>query len=775
MWTLIRIKGANIAAFKEFDYTLTPGVTTLVFGNNMDNDSQGSNGSGKSALLEAISIATTGETLRKVKMDEIINDDFDEATVEAVFHNSMTGEDFVVSRLLSRKNPQQISCSIYKDSIEACTDETKQSGVIEYNKYILDKIGLTKDDIFNNYILCKHKFHNFLSSSDKDKKDIINRFSNAIIVDEAINELEKDLSPARKKLQDAELEVSRIEGSVNAIEEQIVQAKDNIANEKNNKVRRKQELEDSIKSQRSKIKSANEGIRESNNKILLLDEVYNQIADIESDDSLSFQQCYHGILDVFNNNNITGLENWEEKSKELSDRLQIEKDKQVQITQKVDDAHAKMSKSQQELSRLQTVYSTFEVSFNQRAEVLRKDLLAIQEKMEAAQYELQTIQGKQKNVKMQIADLQNKIAGIIVCPKCSHSFVLDSKIDVEETKKEIKKLDEERNLFAEKSSIKESEIEQLDLAKKESSSKQKALSNELEIEAAKLRKVLMEVNSLLNSYQGLKVEASKIDGKVNNIEKEFNDMLNDMFDSAFDIVDRLTREIKGIIQQHRVNISTCNGAINTFQQSINDLDSIEDNSLIAQLELKLKEYDVKHASAIDMKSKAENEVNNLLEQEQRFVEFKTHLANTKIDALSQMTNEFLEKIGSDIRIRFSGYTVLKSGKVRDKISISLIRNGIDCGSFDKFSEGEKARVNLANILAMNKLTNVNCEEGKGLDLLILDEILEATDEYGLANIFEALNSLQITSLVVSHGNIAENYPYRLVVSKHNGVSFINEN
>ena len=55
---------------------------------------------------------------------------------------------------------------------------------------------------------------------------------------------------------------------------------------------------------------------------------------------------------------------------------------------------------------------------------------------------------------------------------------------------------------------------------------------------------------------------------------------------------------------------------------------------------------------------------------------------------------------------------------------------------------------------------------------ILDEILEATDEQGLSKIFDALNQLQITSLVVSHGNIAEGYPYKTVVNKLNGVSYI---
>lgn len=129
-------------------------------------------------------------------------------------------------------------------------------------------------------------------------------------------------------------------------------------------------------------------------------------------------------------------------------------------------------------------------------------------------------------------------------------------------------------------------------------------------------------------------------------------------------------------------------------------------------------------------------------------------------------------IGSDIRVSLSGFTMLKSGKVRDKISVSLLRDGVDCGSFEKFSKGEQTRVELASILALHKLTNVNCEEGKGLNLLIFDEILDATDEQGLTNVFNALNETHITSLVVSHGNIAENYPNRLVVNKRNGVSFI---
>ena len=171
--------------------------------------------------------------------------------------------------------------------------------------------------------------------------------------------------------------------------------------------------------------------------------------------------------------------------------------------------------------------------------------------------------------------------------------------------------------------------------------------------------------------------------------------------------------------------------------------------------------------------KLEKQSGELMCQAEVFAQFKSYLANTKIAALAQVTNEFLESIGSDIRLQLSGFTTLKSGKVREKISVSLLRSGMDCGSFDKFSEGEKCRVNLATILAMQKLVNGNCEGDKGLDLIVLDEILSPVDEDGLASMFGALNKSGITALVVSHGNISESYPYKLIINKQDGKSYIN--
>ena len=67
MWKLNELYAENICAFSELHYVLHQGVTTLGFGNNMDNESQRSNGSGKSALIESIAVGITGSPLRKVK------------------------------------------------------------------------------------------------------------------------------------------------------------------------------------------------------------------------------------------------------------------------------------------------------------------------------------------------------------------------------------------------------------------------------------------------------------------------------------------------------------------------------------------------------------------------------------------------------------------------------------------------------------------------------------------------------------------------------------
>lgn len=102
MWKLTTIEAENLCAFRRLSYTLQQGVTTLIFGDNRDNDSQQSNGAGKSALLECIAIGITGSPLRKIRSEEIINDTADECRINLHLANDASNEELVVSRCIPR-------------------------------------------------------------------------------------------------------------------------------------------------------------------------------------------------------------------------------------------------------------------------------------------------------------------------------------------------------------------------------------------------------------------------------------------------------------------------------------------------------------------------------------------------------------------------------------------------------------------------------------------------------------------------------------------------
>lgn len=776
MWKLNNIHAENLCAFKELDYTLKQGVTTLVFGNNLDNDSQKSNGSGKSALIETIAIGIGGTPLRKIKNEEIINDAADECFIRLEFLNDSSTEIFIIERKISRKSASVVKCSIIRDGKPVETDEAIRSSVSEYDKYILEKLGINKDELYNNFVLSKHKFQDFLSCSDKEKKEIINRFSNGILVDKAIEKLEEDMVPLQNELNEANLNVANIDGRVSMLQEQI-EAEENAKEERaKTKLQKIEEKESLVVSKRAEIRKHNEEIDSINAALGRLDNVDGKLQTIEEDDKIAPNEAVERIAALFKDASITGLSDWKQNIAEKEQSI-------LSLEKKLEENSASVSAVESQLNGLKEDYDTLSEDYKKFSSKYPGRLKEYDDTIALQQQEIVSLtESVKQNTRVKrslnsaIEELKTKLAGTIKCPKCSHEFLLSDKdFNVEEAEKKL--------------ALNKQKVSDLDSCIKEQNSnlaeyenqidKTKSLKSKLREENTnweeKLSSVQSSINRLKSKINDLNLFQKTTSDKIVMIQGDLNNIRKKIFDEAFNLLDDEINKKERATKQLKETISTTEGSIDTLQQTIKELKEASDNEIIESLRLRLKEFLKKSVDAVSEKSKIEVKLNALKEQGQRFVEFKTYLANTKIEALSKITNEFLESIGSDIRIKFSGYTILKTGKLRDKISISIIRDGIDSGSFGKLSEGEKARVNLANILAMHKLINVNCDGDKGLDLLVLDEILEAVDENGLANMFSAINHIGVTALVVSHGNVAENYPYKLIINKQNGESYIDEN
>lgn len=771
MWTLRQVYAKNLCAFKQLDYTLLQKHTTLIFGNNMDNDSQGSNGSGKSAMLEAIAIGITGETLRRIKMDEIINDAEDEATVSLLLQNNTTGEYLSIKRVISRKTAQIIKVSIYDDETDCNIKHIEQAGVADYNKFILETLGLTKDDVFSNFILSKHKYSSFLSSSDREKKEIINRFSNGVMVDESIAALQEDMIPIQESLKQAELNVANHTGRVETLQEQINTAITESTERSQKKAERIANWNEAIAGKRAYIREQNVLINKSDELLEQYDKTDEVLQKLENSKK-DTGACFEIISERFTSCALPLPKDFAAISIKNQKELEVVTTEYSNVQQQLIQHEKKIATAKSSYEKLLKQHEKFQENFKKKSTKIENQINELLDSIKKLDAENSNLRSQRTKLEADIASLQKQLAGIIVCPKCQHEFTLANDIDINEVKLRLQDRNGETQYILQNIEANEKRISDITTKGREARKEQDEL-NRSKIEwSNKITETCTALDELSRNTSYLTNKMQNLQHQMNTLQKSIDDARTNLFDDSYAILDEAIRKQEYEAKQAELNINNANGAIQSYEESIRDIENSSETDMIESLKANKKKYEKELVLAISEKETIERKLNSYKEQEATFTEFKTHLANTKIDALSHITNEFLEAIGSDIRIAFSGFTVLKSGKIRDKISISLIRDGVDCGSFDKFSEGEKARVNLANILAMHKLTNVNCDDDKGLDLLILDEILEATDEQGLSNIFDALNQLQITSLVVSHGNIAEGYPYKTVVNKLNGVSYI---
>lgn len=774
MWKLKSIEAENLCAFRSLAYTLQQGVTTLIFGNNKDNDSQQSNGAGKSALLECIAVGLTGSPLRKIRTEEIINDAAEQCRIILHLANDASNEELIIARSIPRKGASTVACKLYRGGELVTTDEAVQHSVDAYNKYILEKLGITREELLNNFILSKYRYEDFLSSSDKEKKEIINRFSNGILVDEAIARVEEDIEPLSSEQQKIDLELAGFDGRIEMLQEQI--AKEVAAGEERgrNRETRIAELEEAIASKREYIRTHKETLTGIDATIAEVDKADKELQALESSDT-SLEECLKAIDAVMTLLPDARRTDWNHTLKLKKEDLLLAQSSLENLDASVNHAEAILKEKYDAFEKFKVQYTDFVTQYGDKCEEYSTRLQEIDKTLRNLASRLEELRRKRRVISAGIDELSNKLAGSITCPKCGHEFlVAQPNFDIEAGTKELRLRQQQLseingNIEAEQNSSEEVEMQQskLNSERRTLDSDRSRWEQELSDHERAVCSATSEVERAEHNRKRTKAEVAAMQDEIDSIRRK-------AFDEFFGNIDErnatLSRERRKIVE----DIRSAECAIETLQETIREVNEMAAEDLTLSLRKTLEQEKQRSMETAKRKFEVDDKVRALEVQRERFVQFKTYLANTKIEALSRITNEFLIGIGSDIRIRFDGYTVLKSGKVREKISISLLRDGVDCGSFGKFSAGEAARVNLATILAMQKLVNANCDDEKGLDLLVLDEILEAVDEAGLSSMFDALNALGGTVLVVSHGNVAEGYPHKLVITKENGESRIGE-
>lgn len=331
--------------------------------------------------------------------------------------------------------------------------------------------------------------------------------------------------------------------------------------------------------------------------------------------------------------------------------------------------------------------------------------------------DIQALKQDRKECDNFVHELEHIIAGTIECPNCSHKFVLGEDVNAEEAAKMLPE-------------AKEALQEVINAIKEGDKSVSTADKKIVEVREKRRR----QSNKKMELAQAVTKAKTKRDGVKYDIER---------FESA--LVD-LEAELEGA-------------------KNIKIVDTK------APIRKNVKELEKQYGEVEKDVRLVEGLKANADEWDHKFKRFKSHLANKAISSIEAFTTHYLQQMNTNLGLQLSGYKMKTDGSLSEKITATVTRNGLPLASFGRFSGGEKVRVEVCNILALQGLINLNSSSG-GLDLLCLDEIIESVDGKGVTELMKALSLLNKTVMVITHTNHSGVYEHIDVVVKKDGCSKI---
>jgi len=682
----------NIISHRNSTYRFRQGEAVIIIGLNCDDPQQRGNGSGKSAFIESLALAFIGTSIRDVKTKELITNDQDSGEVELTLENTATNKDLRIWRKFY-SNTKSAECKIWLG-----TTEIKKSDINEYNKFIFEEIGLSKEDFFNFFLITSDNYNPFLKVSDTKKKEIINRFSGADNIDSVFPSIKTDVD----KLENEKIQFGKDQAGWVAKAEvyagQLV------------------EIEERLDPEVIQI---------------LKETKQSEIGEFMAT-STEAKITYLDMTEKLN-----------EAKKAVTD-FDLEVKTKV-IDEKIDKERLSANPRIEKKSTLTAQHAAVANQFTDRIETTRQlegvTLASINETVAAIE-----------DFEKFESEVSKKLEDVIECPKCQHKFSLRNKeFNVTEAKELLPGLIEDIATF-------KVQLVELKNTQNVTIPQQKHDINGDVLKAQEaIKKQIEQVNEEANISQQLIGTYLTEKNKINSDHQFLQQNVMRMqvsFDSA-----------KKTVEQNEIKLQTLTQELNNIGK---DDFKTEINELNKKIEEAFKEED-KVKLALEKKEK---EIEATKAWETNFKNFKSHVANQSIKNVADYTNLFLQSMGTNLAINIEGYKLLSTGKVKEKIDTTVLRDGFDAGSYGKFSGGERGRVDICCILALQELINLNCPHQKGLNLLVCDEILDQVDTMGLESIIDSLQNLDKTVCVVSQNEINALKEHTVIMRKENGVTII---
>lgn len=644
---ILRMK--DFQSFAEEEYIFQAGSAFSIEGENMTDDGQKSNGSGKSAFADAIYYLLLGTSSTGKKDGELVRWGQPCAELYLKLEKTSGGALEIMRKIYSAKS-KSAEISIIIDGKDA---HDRYSSVMEGNRLILELLGLSADDLRTYFLVSRERFVSFFDSPDSAKRNLLARFSS---VDK--------LKTLQGKLQEEW-------DSVNELKSE----------------------------QASTVTAANARIS-----------VYKeQEASIKKPDVEEIRRSY------------------EERISQIDKESASIEDQYNNTEEKCNDYRAQAEVYTRAVRRFESL------DYSEALRKVDRKLEAYDRKRRSLIDESNSIMDEISDLRTESAPLKTAVAGAVECPSCGFRFNPSSNIDVSDAK---------------------------------------ALLEETEAAVTEMKK----------SYESKLADARKV---IESYEfKELKSYKDNLLNRR-GVCNNKILSYKRLASDIQLQASTLNTRLSTLNERTARL-AVERETLKAKmayaendeswLEQK-REIQAKIKAASQAVKKAESEIEKLDQQldmilrwKERIQQFYIYLTNTALKAIEDRCNVFLQNIGSDMSIRLDGYRTLSTGKIKDNITAQISRGLKDDLGYRSFSGGERGRLVFATILALQSM--VNEESSEGLDLLMIDEVLDQVDAEGMKMFLRSIQNLGRTIFLTSQVRTEADESDILLIRKENGISRI---
>lgn len=336
------------------------------------------------------------------------------------------------------------------------------------------------------------------------------------------------------------------------------------------------------------------------------------------------------------------------------------------------------------------------------SDIVLTDVTELVKKKKKIQSECDDLESELLNNKKLLKKLKNELGLTITCPHCQKEFIPESQLNLspEEIREAIGQLNKETSVLSSKLEKREKSLE-------------------------KVKKDILRAEEQKEEMDNLSYEKNKQQRRINNAQETIKEMQD-----SIDIYDKQIAELKRKKKDNKL--------LNSLNERIADCGKQIDE-LVNRLQPIADEIDMIKFWQFNMGKNG----------------FSTYLANKSIKIIEGITNSFLRKFGVDISVLINGFKILRSGEVREKIDVFVLNDGITAEQFMSKSGGERGRVTLAGILGIQHLINLSTN-GKGLNLLMLDEVFPGIDAMGQEKIIKVLETLGVTIMLITQ-NVSESF------------------